>query len=675
MIVISMGDKRVRTVALAAVAVALGVFGVSGTQAAARDDLPVWAPDVYGGYPTTHILVRLQPDLARVLAASHRDDQIKSTNARRGERRVGSSAGEPPVAMSAMLRDTWTRWRATHIRPLFPGGFRDAALASRHGLDRVFIIEVPRGTDTPSMAAAFALHNAEIEEAGVDAIGGVAACPNLPNDTSLSSQWNMHNTGQLVRGSRGLADADVDAPEAWELHTGEVGEAVIAILDSGVDPHPEFADRMIPGQNVVPGADPDDTSDGCISGHGTHVTGIAAASGNNGMGVAGMTWGANILPVKVLGPPLLGPCDGFVSELAAGIRWAAEWPCNDKGPCEDPRRVDVINMSLQYYGLDFLTISVLNGAISLAHDSGIVLVAATGNNGGATPIAYPAILDNVMAVGATTYEDFRAGISNFGPQIDVTAPGIDVYSTYRNGNYGYLSGTSMATPHVSGLAALIRSLTPERTNDEIVEIILTSTDDLGDRGWDRFFGHGRINAYQALATALGGIVSSSPATCAIDARIPHDPSDDSLRLGWRSFELTFAGEVFDLTPADFAVSTDGAGTAASAVAVVDALSPKTVRVELDAVIEVGAWTTITHKASGTSIRLGFLPGDVNGDGVTNSSDLFVLTDVLKGFGPPLPDSSLDLDRSGQLTPADLLQIIDLFEGIGAFEPYFQATLP
>ena len=665
----SMGDKRVRTVALAAIAVALGAFGVSETRAAARDDLPVWAPDVYGGYPTTHILVRLQSDLARVLAASHRENQIKSTNTGRGDRRGGSSVGEPPTAMSAILRDTWTQWRATRIRPLFPGGFRDAALASRHGLDRVFIIEVPRGTDTPSMAAAFALHNAEIEEAGVDAIGGVAACPNLPNDTSLSSQWNMHNLGQLVRGSRGLADADVDAPEAWELHTGEVGEAVIAILDSGVDPHPEFADRMIPGQNVVPGANPNDTSDGCFSGHGTHVTGIAAASGNNGTGVAGMNWGANILPVKVL-----TVCNGLATDLAAGIRWAAEWPCNDKGPCEDPRRVDVINMSLQYYSLDFLTISVLNSAISLAHDSGIVLVAATGNNGNST-IAYPAILDNVMAVGATTHEDFRAGISNFGPQTDVTAPGIDVFSTYRNGNYGYLNGTSMATPHVSGLAALIRSLTPERTNDEIVEIILTSADDLGDSGWDRFFGHGRINAYQALATALGGIVSSSPATCAIDARIPHDPGDDSQRLGWRSFELTFAGEVFDLTPADFEVSSDGTGTAALAVAAVDAISLKTVRVELDAVIEVGAWTTITHKASGTSIRLGFLPGDVNGDGVTNASDLFVLTDVLKGFGPPLPDSSLDLDRSGLLTPADLLQIIDLFEGVGVFEPYFLATLP
>ena len=211
----SMGDKRVRTVALAAAAIALGVFGVSGTRAAARDDLPVWAPDVYGGYPTTHILVRLQPNLARVLAASHRETQIKSTNTGRGDRRGGSSVGEPPTAMSAILRDTWTQWRATRIRPLFPGGFRDAALASRHGLDRVFIIEVPRGTDTPSMAAAFALHNAEIEEAGVDAIGGVAACPNLPNDTSLSSQWNMHTLGQLVRGSRGLADADVDAPEAW----------------------------------------------------------------------------------------------------------------------------------------------------------------------------------------------------------------------------------------------------------------------------------------------------------------------------------------------------------------------------------------------------------------------------------------------------------------------------
>ncbi len=662
-------------VALATAVLSLSAYCVSGLKAAEPDVRPVGGADAFGGYATTHVLVKLRPELARALRTSRRDQQSKAVTGWRGDGRGGQLAGDPLPAMSAALQDTLARWWATGIRPVFANEFRDPNAASRYALDRMFVIEVPRGTDTPRMAAALRAHRGEIEEAGVDAIGGVAACPDLPDDSSLSAQWGMHNVGQVITGTRGLADADIDAPEAWQLHTGEVGEVIIAVLDSGVYEHIEFADRMLPGRNTVAGADPNDTSDGCFTtGHGTHVTGIAAAGGNNNAGVAGVTWGANILPVKVLGPPLhVNPCNGSVSSLAAGIRWAADWPCFDKDPCLDPRRVDVINMSLQYYNLLEFSVTILQSAVDYAYGLGIVVVAATGNYG-RPPIAYPAILENVVAVGATTKEDELAGFSNYGQQMDVSAPGDNIYSTYSGGNYGLLFGTSMATPHVSGVAALLKSMTPELTNDQIVDIILASTDDLGTKGWDQFFGHGRVNAHKALATALGGIVSSSPGSCLVDAGMPHDPSDETNRFGWRSVELTFAEEVSDLTPDDFEVSSDGA-VAAPAVAAVEQVTLRTVRIELDAAIEVAAWTTISHKTSGTSIRLGFLPGDVNGDGVSNTSDIFHLTDALKGLGHLRPITSLDLDRSGAFTPADLLQIIDLFDGVGAFEPFYLATLP
>ncbi len=206
--------------------------------------------DTFGGYPTTHIIVRFHPG-------------------------VGDPAGSMNPALAAMNR----AWNVSGLRRAYRWEFSNPALGARFGLDRTYIVEVPPGTDTPAMAVAFAGLE-EIESAEVDGIGGVAQL--LPNDLYFSLLWGMHNTGQ----TGGVDDADIDAPEAWDMHTGDYGTVTVALLDSGIDPHTEFTDRMLPGINTNDPKNPYLTTDDC--GHGTHVTGTLAAQGDNGEGVAGV---------------------------------------------------------------------------------------------------------------------------------------------------------------------------------------------------------------------------------------------------------------------------------------------------------------------------------------------------------------------------------------------------
>ncbi len=443
-------------------------------------------PDVFGGYASTHIVVKLRPE-AMAMPAAQQHFQTAPRDA------------DPRAVLSGELRAAAENWRATRMRPAYSEPFADHALAARDGLDRTFVIEVPRGTDTAAMAATFAALGGDIEIAAVDGIGGVAdPIPLIPNDTNFNLQYAMHNTGQ----TGGTPGADIDATAAWGLHTGDLGSVTIAIIDSGVNSHVEYGTdappfpngRIVQGHNTDNAFTPDLTTDGCP--HGTHVAGIAAASGNNGRGVAGVTWGAYIMPVRVL-----NGCSGNISALANGIIWAA-----DHG-------AQIGNMSLQYYNLTLNEYNLLSGAINYAHDRGMLLIAAAGNNnlGGIGVVAYPARLLNCMGVSGTTDDDLFADstatggawFSNYGNEIDVCAPGDRIYSTYTSNGYAYLSGTSMATAHVSGLAALVKSHVSALTNVDIERILDTSADDLGPPGWDNHFGFGRINAYNALLHAEG----------------------------------------------------------------------------------------------------------------------------------------------------------------------------
>jgi len=336
-------------------------------------------------------------------------------------------------------------------------GLRPLEISPETGLIRV---EVKPGQETQAIAellargdVVYATYNYKIYALG------------NPNDPSYGSQWGLNNA----------QDHDIDAPEAWDIHTG--GSSVtIAVIDTGVDlDHSDLQAKIVAGKDYVNNdslADDD-------NGHGTHVAGIAAASGNNGIGIAGVSWGAKVMPLKVLN----SAGSGTTADLAEAIVYAA-----DNG-------AKVINMSLgASCGSGWPDVEE---AINYALGKGVLLVAASGNNY-STPVLCPGAINGVVAVGATDSNDARPSYSTYGAALDVAAPGSGIYSTYYGGGYTTMSGTSMASPHVAGLAALLRSYAPGMTSSEVEALIKQTTDDLGSAGWDQYYGYGRINARRAL---------------------------------------------------------------------------------------------------------------------------------------------------------------------------------
>lgn len=304
----------------------------------------------------------------------------------------------------------------------------------------------------------------------------VYAADLLPNDPLLGNQAAALNA--------------IRAPQGWGLATGSAA-VTIAIVDTGVDlTHPDLADKLVNGWDFY-NNDPVAQDDSLIS-HGTHVAGVAAAASNNGAGVAGVSWGAQIMPVKVLSPTN----SGFSATVALGIKWAA-----DHG-------AQVINLSLGTTSPSL----VLQDAVNYAYSMGCVLVAATGNDASGV-IRYPAQYPRVIAVGAVDAAAYaRAGFSNYGAGIDLTAPGVSIYST-TIGGYDYRNGTSMAAAYVSGLAAILRGYPGGYAPDAIEWIMESTAQDLGAAGWDGEHGYGLIQMDAAIrqvlpptptATALNG---------------------------------------------------------------------------------------------------------------------------------------------------------------------------
>jgi thermitase len=298
----------------------------------------------------------------------------------------------------------------------------------------------------------------------------VAEALGSPDDPRFVYQWGM---------------VKIQAPQAWDVATGS-SNISIAILDTGVDlDHPDLADKIVSNINFS-----DSPTVGDVYGHGTHVAGIAAAMTNNGIGVAGLGYASTIMNVKVLGDT----GSGFYSWIASGIIWAA-----DNG-------ADVISMSLGGSSAS----SILEDAINYAWSKGVVVVASAGNSGSTTP-SYPAYYANCIATAATDANDAKASWSNYGGWVDVAAPGVNIYSTFKDGSYVYESGTSMACPHVAGLAALVFTTVSDtngdgKLNDEVRSRIEATCDDIGVSG----IGYGRINAARAVgdvAPVLPGTIS------------------------------------------------------------------------------------------------------------------------------------------------------------------------
>ena len=282
----------------------------------------------------------------------------------------------------------------------------------------------------------------------------IAQTFHTPNDSSFGSQWGPQK---------------IQCPAGWDLSRGG-SNIVISIVDTGIDlDHPDLAPKIKAGYDFV---NNDNNADD-DNGHGTHCAGIAASSTNNVTGIAGVGYQCSLQPVKVLN----SSGSGSYSAVASGITWAA-----DHG-------TQVISLSLGGSSPS----STLESAVNYAWNKGVVLVAAAGNNGNTSPV-YPAYYTNCIAVASTDQNDSRSSFSNWGSWVEVAAPGSSIYSTYKGGGYTTLSGTSMATPHVSGEVGLLWSyLGTGIGNSTIRKRVEANTDYVGT-----FVTFGRINVPQAL---------------------------------------------------------------------------------------------------------------------------------------------------------------------------------
>jgi subtilisin family serine protease len=352
---------------------------------------------------------------------------------------------------------------------------------------------------------------------------GIIAEPNylfsltfIPDDPDFSpNQWGLRNTGQLVGGVAGTPGADISAVEAWDIERGLTNQVTVAVIDSGIDlAHPDLQGRIWQNPGEIPNNGLDDDGNGYVddvfgwnfvhnnktpgddNGHGTHVSGIAAAATNNGRGIAGVSHGALIMPLKAA-----NSAGGLsVSNVIKAIDYAV-----DNG-------ADIINMSFAAPLSPPST--ALGSAIDQAHAKGLTLLAAVGNEGDGT-INYPAGYHNVIGVGATTNRDQKASFSNRNFTVDIVAPGQTIYSTMPTyavtlnsypdllaRNYDFVSGTSMATPMAAGVAALAKARNPGAPPTEISRMMAEGADDKGAPGRDDEYGHGRLNALETLRLSV-----------------------------------------------------------------------------------------------------------------------------------------------------------------------------
>jgi len=326
---------------------------------------------------------------------------------------------------------------------------------------------------------------------------GIARATFLPGDPGWGQQWGPQT---------------INAPQAWDTTVGS-SDVVIAVLDSGITlGHPDLTARLWSNPGEIPDNRLDDDNNGKVDdfwgwrfyhkwdglafvprednhvtddyGHGTHVAGIAGAEIDNSEGIAGVAGGSRLMIVKVLDQYGYA----WYSDLAQGIVYAV-----DNG-------ARIINLSL---GGDTPS-QTLQDAVDYAYAHGVLVVAAAGNDGGA--VLYPGACEHVLTVAATDQDDGRVGFSNHGPQVDVAAPGVDIYSTWPwVGGYFTKSGTSMAAPHVVGLAALIWSARSNLAMERVTGIITATATDVNDHtspGWDEYVGWGRIDAGRALTATV-----------------------------------------------------------------------------------------------------------------------------------------------------------------------------
>jgi len=351
----------------------------------------------------------------------------------------------------------------------------DGTRLTQANMTKLFRIRVPEGKSREELIDKLR----GLPEVLYAEANGTAIPLATPNDTRFNEQWALQR---------------IQAEAAWDIYTGSPN-SIIAIIDGGVDVNHEDLRNKISGGDVTWGWD----------GHGIHVAGIAAASTNNKLGIAGVDWNARIHPRRIDNVDDVGMYNAIINAVNFSPNVYVlnnSWGLTDGN--NNPGRYS----------------NTVRQAFAYAYKANRTCVVAMGNHQLTNPgvVGYPAGFYNVIAVGATDNNDVVANFSAQGNHIDVSAPGVSILSTYTNGSYSYLSGTSMATPLVSGIASLLKGYHSELSNDDIRQIIRLSADKVPGMGGQTFhpaYGTGRVNARAALAlirdnqlrqwTATGGI--------------------------------------------------------------------------------------------------------------------------------------------------------------------------
>jgi serine protease len=371
----------------------------------------------------------------------------------------------------------------------------------------------------------------------------------VPNDPFYPLQWHYPR---------------INLPQAWEITTGTPvsGTVIVAVVDNGIVlNHADLTNKLVGGYDFIRNtdtsqdgdgidSDPSDPGDGNDvrpnSWHGTHVAGTIAADSNNNFGVAGVSWGAQIMPIRVLGKG-----GGSSYDVMQGIRYAAGLS-NDSGTVP-PKAADIINLSLGGQGYSQSSQELF----TQLHDNGVIVIAAAGNESSSSPI-YPAAYNDVISVSAVDLAGKLAPYSNFGDSIDVAAPGGDASIDLNGDGYSdgvlstlfddvngidsfvFLEGTSMATPHVAGISALMKSVYPDLTASQFHSSLQSGylSNDIGTTGKDNLYGFGLIDALKSVQQAQllsDGLVTGTIA--ATPSRV-----DFGNNLTSRSLTLSKVGE-------------------------------------------------------------------------------------------------------------------------------------